>query len=352
MAFFLPMKGVLVLEDRSCFEGELFSKGEGPFFGEAVFTTGMVGYVETLTDPSYAGQIIVFTYPLIGNYGVPAKERWESTKIHAKGVVVSEAVRSYSHRESLLSLFDWLEQENIPLLSGVDTRALTKRLRVHGTMSSYIARQGESLPRHFVPPGSFPVADVSIKEKVVEKKGKKRLVLVDCGMKGNILRELLSFDLEIIRVPYNYDYIRDPFDAILVSNGPGDPADCMETIAILRQALQMKKPIFGICLGLQLLALAAGAKTYKLKFGHRGQNQPCMELASGRCFLTSQNHGYAVEEESLGSNWQVTYRNLNDQSIEGITHKSFPFSAVQFHPEASPGPREMRFLFEEFVGSL
>jgi carbamoyl-phosphate synthase small subunit len=332
--------------------GEIFL-GEAPerqplSYGEVVFNTGMTGYVESLTDPSYAGQILVFTYPLIGNYGVPPMAAWESSHIYVSGVVISEIAPHYSHYLAEESLSAWLQHHHIPFITGVDTRALTKRLRIQGVIPGAITPAGHA-PHHFEEFARMHwVKKVSIKAPRIYGEGKKIVIAIDCGMKENILRCLTRYPITVKRVPYNYDFTNEPFDAIFISNGPGDPIHCNETIEILKKALTYKKPIFGICLGTQLLALATGAKTYKLLFGHRAQNQPCLELKTGHCFLTSQNHSYAVDESTLPKDWQVTFRNLNDHSVEGIEHKEYPFFAVQFHPEASPGPMDTQWLFQKF----
>ncbi|TAN33260.1 carbamoyl-phosphate synthase (glutamine-hydrolyzing) small subunit [Patescibacteria group bacterium] len=345
--------------------------------GEVVFTTGMTGYVETLTDPSYAGQIIVFTYPLIGNYAVPPAKFWESEKIHAAGVVVGEACQWPDTPSSPPSrnkfgtgsykgggtLAGWLREQKVPLLTGVDTRLLTKTLREKGAtpgaitsypyLTSPLKRGRNRRGYNFFDPNETDlVALVSPKRPTTYGKGKKRIIAVDCGMKKNLLRSLLKLPLTIKIVPYDYDYNKEKFDGVFISNGPGDPERCGRTIEILRRAMKKKKPIFGVCLGNQLLALAAGAKTYKLPFGHRGQNQPCQDSATGRCYITSQNHGYAVNPATLPPDWRVSFKNLNDDSVEGIGHKSLPFFAVQFHPEAAPGPADTQWLFEKFYETL
>ena len=316
------------------------------FSGEVVFSTGMTGYVESLTDPSYSGQILVFTYPLIGNYGVDVRSG-ESSKIHAAGVIVSSACREWSHAGSDRSLADWLEDQGVPLLTDIDTRALTKHLRTAGTMLGGIASERVQASA-LAPTGRT----VSVTEPQRHGQGSKHVILVDCGAKDNILRSLLDRGLAVTKVPHDYDYISQEYDGVLLGNGPGDPSDYQAATAIARKALKGNKPIFGICLGSQLMALAAGAQTYRLKFGHRGHNQPCLDLESGRGVITSQNHGYAVDEQSLPSGWQVLFRNLNDDSVEGIKHASKPFFAVQFHPEACPGPTDTAYLFETFKEML
>lgn len=340
----------LVLSDGTQFLGKSPAWQKGSYFGEVVFSTGMTGYVESLTDPSFAGQILTFTYPLIGNYGVPPQEEWESSKISVAGVILSEACESWSHHAGLQSLAQWLQSQGIPLIIGIDTRALTKRLRSAGVMLGAISMNSDPIDQFVDPNATDLVAQVSPSEprRYPREGAKQRVIAVDCGMKENILRLLRELPIEVVHVPYNYDYTHEPYDALFLSNGPGDPAMAKETIAILQKAMAQRKKIFGICLGTQLLALAAGAKTYKLPFGHRGHNQPCIERKSGRCFITSQNHGYAIDEKSLPEGWEVTFHNLNDGSVEGIAHKSLPFRAVQFHPEASPGPTDTQWLFDDF----
>lgn len=354
--FFTNMKpSKLILSDGTTFTGLSPDWQKDIFGGEVVFTTGMTGYVETLTDPSYAGQIIAFTYPLIGNYGVPGMKDWEAKKIHANGVVVDWACQNYSHPAGLISLLAWLKEQKIPIITSVDTRALTKILRQFGTKPGLIncapaitAAKTEFLLKSIVQGNKNLVDRVSIKQTKLYGQGKRKIIVVDCGLKENIIRSLLSFDLAIQRVPYDYDYTNEKFAGLLLSNGPGDPTECQATIKILKKAIKLKKPIFGICLGTQIMALAAGAKTYKLPYGHRGQNQPCLDTETKRCYITSQNHGYAVAEQTLSKDWYVNFKNLNDNSVEGIAHKKLPFFAVQFHPEANPGPTDTAWLFDKF----
>lgn len=342
----------LTLKSKEVFLGNVPDHQVNACFGEVVFNTGMVGYVEALTDPSYAGQILVFTYPLIGNYGVQHPDTWESQKIHVKGIIVSELSPFYSSHTATCSLATWLAEQQISILTGVDTRALTKCLRTQGVVPGAITPL-DTQPTEF---GNFEqtnwVEDVSVKQPVYYGSGDKLIIAIDCGIKENILRRLMQFPVRIKRVPYDYDFTQEEFDGVFISNGPGDPMQCQDTIAILRKAMAYNKPIFGICLGTQLMALAAGAKTYKLPFGHRSQNQPCLHLSSNRCYLTSQNHGYAVQAESLPPGWHVSFRNLNDQSVAGIEHASLPFFSVQFHPEAAPGPEDTQWLFEQFYNSV
>lgn len=342
----------LVLENGAVFTGHSPAWQKGTYYAEVVFTTGMTGYPESLTDPSYAGQILTFTYPLIGNYGVPSPEAWESAKIHARGVIVSEACQQWSHHAGIHSLEEWLHAQKVPMIYGIDTRALTKMLRNSGTMLGAITTETKKR-LSFVDPGKeHLVSSVSSKERTIYKKGKKVVIAVDCGMKENIIRSLLDLPVSIHRVPHDYDYTNEHYDGVFISNGPGDPQQCVKTIDILKKAMKKEKPIFGICLGTQLMALAAGAKTYKLPFGHRGQNQPCIDTKTKKCYITSQNHGYAVDEKTLPNDWKVTFRNLNDNSVEGIEQSSKPFFAVQFHPEANPGPTDTLWLFEKFQKNL
>jgi carbamoyl-phosphate synthase small subunit len=340
--------GSIMLETGETFAGLVPVSQTKACFGEVVFSTGMVGYVESLTDPSYAGQILVFTYPLIGNYGVTPPSGWESSKIHAKGVVMCEMAPHYSNYSALQSFAAWLEEQNIPYITGVDTRAITKRLRTHGVIPGAIVNDSH-LPAKFEDFSSVNwVKEVSIKEPVTLGSGDKLIIVVDCGIKENIMRCLQEYPVRLKRVPYDYDYSQEAFDGVFISNGPGDPKHCQTTISILQKVLARQKPVFGICLGTQLMALAIGADTYKLPFGHRSHNQPCINQETERCYLTSQNHSYAVDEKTLPADWRVTFRNLNDQSVEGIEHQSLPFFSVQFHPEAAPGPQDTQWLFKKF----
>ena len=304
----------------------------------------MTGYVESLTDPSYSEQILVFTYPLIGNYGVHSSG-WESKKVHAKAVVMSENIRSWSHPLSAKSFEEWLREQNVPILSGVDTRALTQHLRDKGAMAGFI---GKGKPVFTVKKPSVSID----KPQDYNTGGKKKVILQDCGAKENIVRSLVALGLYVRRVPYDYDFTVEQYDGVMLSNGPGDPTDYQPSINIIKKLLKGNKPVFGICLGSQLLALAAGAKTYKLKFGHRGHNQPCIDLGDNKCYITSQNHGYAVDGKTLPAGWRVLFKNLNDASVEGIENVKKPFFSVQFHPEACPGPTDSRYLFERFMMSL
>jgi len=335
----------LMLEDGAVFRGRSLGAPR-PVAGEVVFNTGMVGYTEALTDPSYRGQIMVLTYPLVGNYGVP--RAFESPRIQASALIVSELALEYSHSSALRSLPRWLKDEGIPCIAGVDTRAITKRLRDKGCMLGKVLVDSTDVP--FSDPNSRNlVAEVSGCQKEIVGEGDKTVVLVDCGAKGSIVDELVARKLRVVRVPWDYDFLKEDFDGLFISNGPGDPTACGTTIQNLKRIMEWKKPIMGICLGNQLLALAAGASTYKLKFGHRGHNQPCIEADTGRCYITSQNHGYAVDEATLPSGWHSWFRNANDGSNEGMRHATKPFISVQFHPEAAPGPVDCGHLFDRFV---
>lgn len=341
----------LLLEDGSVYEGVSFGSRRRAS-GEVVFSTGMTGYVESLTDPSFAGQILVCTYPLIGNYGVPEATLFESERIHAAGLIVTEYSEHYSHVDATQSLAEWLKTSGVPGISGIDTRALTKKLRERGVMLGQIVQSEKEAGDFLDPNRDNLVAKVSCRERRVYGSGPIRIVAVDCGMKENIVRSLTRPETTVIRVPWNYDFTKERHDAVLVSNGPGDPQMCEATIVNLRKAMRSNKPILGVCLGNQLLALAAGASTYKLKYGHRGQNQPCIDADTGRCYITSQNHGFAVDASTLPTSWEVWFTNANDESVEGIRHKQKPWASVQFHPEASPGPTDTAWIFDEFVKYL
>lgn len=351
------VKARLELEDGSVFHGFSFGAPRS-VAGEVVFNTSMVGYPESLTDPSYCGQILVFTYPLIGNYGVPESkvvdgldEWFESDRVQILGLIVSEYSFDFHHWSARKSLSNWLTEHGVPGLYGIDTRMLTKRLREEGTMLGRILFFNEE--KDFFDPNKKNLAEqVSVSEPMEYGSGGKRVILVDCGCKNNILRSLLHRNLRVRRVPWNNDYTREEFEGVVISNGPGDPKMCLETVEILRKVMERGVPIFGICLGNQILALAAGADTYKLKFGHRSQNQPCIEAGTKRCFITSQNHGYAVDGRTLPEGWEPWFVNANDGTNEGIRHASKPFRSVQFHPEAAPGPLDSSILFDDFQRML
>lgn len=339
----------LFLEDGSVYEGESFG-ADATMGGEVVFSTGMTGYVESLTDPSFAGQILVCTYPLIGNYGVPSPDLFESERIQVSGLIVTNYSQMHSHHEAEQSLSAWLKASGVPALTGVDTRALTKRLRERGVMLGCIGNAPQN--EYYDPNREHLVSLVSPQEIRTYGSGKHRLIAIDCGMKENIVRSLIRDDMTVVRVPWNYDFTHEEYDGVFISNGPGNPEHCGVTIACLKQAMKRSTPILGICLGNQLLALAAGASTYKLKYGHRGQNQPCIDEITKRCYITSQNHGYAVDEEHLSPSWSVWFRNANDGTVEGIRHTKHPWRSVQFHPEAAPGPTDTRWIFDDFIHDI
>ncbi|MBD3289953.1 glutamine-hydrolyzing carbamoyl-phosphate synthase small subunit [candidate division KSB1 bacterium] len=347
----------LILEDGTVYPGNSFGS-EKAVSGEVVFNTGMVGYPETMTDPSYRGQILILTYPLIGNYGVPGDERedslmkfFESDRIHVSALVVTSYIEDHSHWNAKRSLSQWMQEHQVPGICGVDTRQITKILREKGTMLGKIVYGDSDIA--FDDPNNRKLAnEVSIKEPIEYAKGKKRILLVDCGTKNNIIKAFLRRNISVIRVPWNHDLSREKADGVLISNGPGDPKVYTETIENVRRLLSKNVPILGICLGSQILALAAGADTYKLKYGHRSQNQPCMERGTKRCYITSQNHGYAVNADTLPEDWREWFFNNNDGTNEGVLHISKPYFGTQFHPEASPGPDDSEIIFDMFVRAL
>ena len=355
----LKSKPYLELSDGSRFYGDSFGS-ECSVAGEVVFNTGMVGYPQSLTDPSYKGQILVLTYPLIGNYGVSKREDFESGNIKVAGLIVSDYSNEYSHWSATKSLGDWLKENNVPALTGIDTRALTKKLREEGVMLGKIVIN-KDMPLED-PNKRDLVREVttgSIKVYQSDKKDSPTILLIDMGCKENIIKSLQKRGASVIRIPYDYDFLNDhelKYDGILLSNGPGDPKMCRDTITHVKQAISQNhpKPIMGICLGNQILALAAGADTYKMKYGHRSQNQPCIMIdkkgkQTKRCFITSQNHGYAVDTKTLKPGWQEWFVNANDRTNEGIRHKTKPFFSFQGHPEATPGPVDTEFLFDYFL---
>ena len=354
----------LILENGVVFHGKSFGS-EKSSSGEVVFNTAMVGYPESLTDPSYEGQILTITYPIIGNYGVPSNSMtngisdfFESNQIHVKGLVVLDYSHDYSHWNAERSFSDWLKEEDIPAIYGVDTRQLTKLLRENGSMSGKIVigdADGiiDDKELDFYDPSKENlVAKVSCKEIIEYKNGEKKVVLVDCGVKHNIIRHLLRKNIHLIRVPWDYNFNAIEYDGLFISNGAGNPEFCKTTVDNIRMAMNRNKPIFGICMGNQLLAMAAGANTYKLKYGHRSHNQPVRRVGENTCYITSQNHGYAVDASKLDNDWEPFFENMNDGTNEGIRHKTKPFSAVQFHPEAASGPTDTEFLFQEFIDKL
>lgn len=345
----------LVLENSLELKGSSFGFPDS-VYGEVVFNTAMTGYPESLTDPSYKGQILVLTYPLIGNYGVPSFEyensilsNYESDKIHIAGLVISDYSFDNSHWSSYKSLSEWLVENRIPAVCGVDTRMLTKIIRENGVMNGKIIYENKKPAE---PDTENLVAQVSVDKKTVYGNGTHKILLVDCGVKNNIIRCLLSRDTYVIRVPWDYDYSSEEFDGLFISNGPGDPKSCYVTINNLNRTIKEDKPVFGICLGNQLLCLASGGNTYKLKYGHRSHNQPVIMNESNKCYITSQNHGYAVDEKSLGAEWRPLFTNLNDNSNEGLVHKSKMIFSAQFHPEASSGPTDTDFLFDMFIQNI
>ena len=350
-------KAKLILEDGSVYEALSFGS-ERSVSGELVFYTAMIGYPESLTDPSYKGQILVPTFPMIGNYGVPDDEmengisrNFESEKIHCTALVISDYSEKFSHWNSDRNLGTWLKQQDVPGLYGIDTRALTKKLRERGAMLGKIVFGEEDIPFHD-PNKENLVAQVSTKEVRYYGNGKYKVLLVDCGVKNNIMRCLLKHDVTIKRVPWDYDFTQEDYDGLFISNGPGDPAMCKETVEHIKVALTQDRPIMGICLGNQLMALAAGAKTYKMKYGHRGHNQPVKVPGTHTCYTTSQNHGFAIDDQTLPQDWKPLFVNLNDGTNEGIAHVEKPFFSAQFHPEASSGPVDTESLFATFVENM
>ena len=354
-------KVTLVLSDGTRFHGKSFGY-EKPVAGEVVFNTAMMGYPESLTDPSYAGQILTFTFPLVGNYGVPPftleanklPSFMESDKIYVAAMICADYSEEYSHWNAVESLSDWLKREHVPGITGVDTRELTKVLREHGVMIGKILfDDDEEVPEADYEGVNF-VDKVSCKEIIRYNEGAgKKVVLVDCGVKANIIRCLIERGVEVVRVPWNYDYTGMDFDGLFLGNGPGDPDMCQEAVDVIKKQMSMsRKPICGICMGNQLLSKAAGATIYKLKYGHRSHNQPVRLVGTDKCYITSQNHGYAVDGKTLGSEWSELFVNMNDGSNEGIRHKTNPWFTSQFHPEACSGPVDTMFMFDKFIEEL
>ena len=363
-------KAVLVLQDGTIFNGKGFG-APSKVTGEVVFSTSMVGYPEALTDPSYKGQILTLTYPLVGNYGVPSNDLsfglplyFESNRIQTSGLIIHELCTEPYHWASKRTLDKWLQDEGIPGISGIDTRRLTKKLRTHGVMLGILqvceADEEPNVDALLKEAGSIPdpnltdlVKEVSVKEPVsYNVDGMNTAVLIDTGVKNNIIRNFLKRGINVVRVPYDFsakEILEYKPNGVIISNGPGDPKKCVVTVQSVKE-LAEKKPTMGICLGNQILMLAMGGDTYKLKFGHRSQNQPALDLKTKRCYITTQNHGYAIEmncfEKTPLECWFV---NADDKTVEGIKHRTKPVFAVQWHPEASPGPYDTGFLFDEFI---
>lgn len=366
-------KAAIALEDGTCLIGYGFGATK-KVTGEVVFSTSMVGYVEALTDPSYHGQILTLTYPLIGNYGVPAHPEgeiappFESDGIKVNGLVIHELCEKPHHWASRRTLNEWLMEEGVPGIYGVDTRMLTKKLRISGVMRGILQvfKEGEKPEVEKLLEEAKEVPDpnlrnlageVSIKQPVCyNPEGKRVAVLIDCGVKNSIIMNFVMRGFKVIRVPYNYsakEIMEYKPDGIVVSNGPGDPKKCWETVECVREIIEEGFPVMGICLGNQIVALALGADTYKMKYGHRSQNQPALNPETNRCYITTQNHGYAVDANSLSeTELKVWFVNANDGTVEGLKHKQKPVFAVQFHPEASPGPYDTEFLFDDFISFM
>ncbi|PYZ95135.1 carbamoyl phosphate synthase small subunit [Salipaludibacillus keqinensis] len=348
--------GYLVLETGEIFEGEWIGSTK-EMYGEVVFNTSMTGYQEMMTDPSYAGQILSFCYPLIGNYGLNEQDH-ESKHIAVSGVILNELCEEPSHFQSSHSFEDQLKEENIPGLKNVDTRALVAAIRKHQTVKGKLVHSKEESHDHLkvLEDPHIPLVDhVSVKEFQTFQKHGPHVVLVDYGYKKSILDALLDKQCRVTIVPYNTPLDKidelEP-DGILLSNGPGDPMKLTSSFSTIR-ALTEKYPTLGICLGHQLIALAYGAKTVKMPFGHRGGNHPVKDLLSGKVTMTSQNHGYVVVEESVDESiFQIQFRNVNDKSLEGIKHKYLPIQSVQFHPEGHPGPSDTTYIFQQFIDQV
>ncbi|CAO3622227.1 unnamed protein product [Cunninghamella echinulata] len=357
----------LKLKSGQVFNGTSFGSDQSKF-GEAVFTTSLVGYPESMTDPSYTGQILVFTQPLIGNYGVPGQVKdqyglskyFESDKIQVQGIVVNDYATHYSHWTAVESLGEWCKRFDVPAISGVDTRAITQLLRDQGSTLAQLAVGDDA---HKDKHDAFPdpntenlVAKVSTKVPLhYHPEGDVKIAVIDCGVKQNILRCLTERGAQVTVLPWNYDFnqVKDEFDGLFISNGPGSPATCTETIQNLRIAIDTwNKPIFGICMGNLLLGMAAGLDMYKLPFGNRGHNQPALNVDTGLCYITSQNHGYALQDNVMPKGWKKLFVNANDGSNEGIQHESKPIFSVQFHPEAKGGPQDTEYLFDDFLGHV
>lgn len=347
------MTGKLKLKDGTEFLGISFGASNAQA-GEVVFSTGMMGYPESLTDPSYKGQILILTYPLVGSYGVPDKSLWESDKIMVSGLIVSDYIDTPSHFQSKKTLSEWFKQENVPLLQVKDTRFLTQIIREQGTMLGKIVFE-KDIP-FYDPNKENLVSLVSTKTVTKQESSNKKaktVVLIDCGAKFNIQRALVERGVNVVTVPWDFDFLQNKeiyFDGVLISNGPGNPEFADKTIKTVKKLLDQKKPVLGICLGHQILALAAGGSTQKLKYGHRSQNQPCLMEGSKRCFITTQNHGFAVSQIPAG--FRPWFTNANDMTNEGIIHNKLSFMSVQFHPEATPGPVDADWIFDYFLEKI
>lgn len=358
----MKKKGKLILQDGTCYEGTLFGATDKSVSGEVVFNTSMTGYPEALTDPSYMGQMLVCTYPIIGNYGFPPEDvdpatnlalYLESRELHPLALIVHDYTDDYSHWNAAESLSDALERHGVVGLSGVDTRELTKEIRDHGPLIGKLVVDDQDID-FFQTDEVNLVAEVSTPEVIhLSKSGAKRVVLVDCGAKENIVRMLLDRDVDLTIVPWDYDFTEMDYDGLFISNGPGNPMQCTALIDHVRQVIESgEKPIAGICMGNQIMALAIGAKVKKMKFGHRSANQPVRLCSTDKCFITSQNHGFAVDSDTLPAGWRPYFENLNDGSNEGIIHESGRYFAVQFHPECHGGPMDTEFFFDDFIKLL
>lgn len=350
------MRAYLIFQDGSIFSGESIGK-RGEVIGEAVFTTAMTGFVETLTDPSYYGQIITQTFPMIGNYGAMHSDA-ESDKVFASGYIVRELCSLGSNFRKDMDFNDYLKKHGVVGIAGIDTRAITKKIRDYGKINAMISDSKNNLEQKFAALNAYKIRDavknISAKEVSISGSGSRRVVLWDFGAKENIFRELLSLGYTVIRVPYDYtaeQILQLCPSGVVLSNGGGDPAENKKIIAEIKKLMDIKIPMFGICLGHQLLCLAAGAKTKRLKFGHRGTNQPVKDLVDGRIYITSQNHGYSVR--SLPSDEvRVRFVNANDKTCEGVDFINLPIFSVQFHPEGCGGPHDTKFLFRRFATLL
>ncbi len=360
----LPKRAVLELEDGTRFEGYSFGHEESTS-GEAVFNTAMTGYPESLTDPSYEGQILVTTFPLLGNYGVPPQgdadnrlsRYYEGDRIHCRAIIAQDYSTHHSHWLAEESLSQWLRRQKVAGVYGIDTRALAKHLRDKGSMLGRITIEGSGPVDFYDPNTENLIAMTSCTEVATylpdtPDPEAKTVVLIDCGVKHNIVRCLTRRGVKVVRVPWDYDFTAIPYDGLFISNGPGNPDFADKTVENLRKALAIGKPICGICMGNQLLAKAAGARTYKLKYGHRSHNQPVLRAGTDTCYITSQNHGFAVDQDTLPPDWEPLFINMNDGTNEGIRHRSLPYFSAQFHPEASSGPKDTEFLFDEFISTL